>query len=202
VPGGPNHPVFFRPQGFSPSRRLAPLATYRAYFISNPPMGFALRGFVPSASPYALSDAAPLLWLPLSAETLPDPTSGSSTPRKSRPGPWGLARCPTDASLGFSPSEVSSPLRLLWRRNAFAVPSRALLARPHADRTTHASGSLPLRGQPLSLDSDVPPWSFLPRRPSQLFVDADVLGCPSADPPCRHGWHSPLRTPSSPAGAR
>jgi hypothetical protein len=58
----PTHPVVFRPQGFSPSRRLAPLVTYRAYFISNPPMGFALQGFPPPASPYALSNAAPLLW--------------------------------------------------------------------------------------------------------------------------------------------
>jgi len=37
------------------------------------------------------------------------PTPGFDTPRKSRPGPWGLARCPTDASLGFLPFEVSSP---------------------------------------------------------------------------------------------
>jgi len=51
-------------------------------------------------------------------------TPGFDTPRKSRPGPWGLARCPTDASLGFLPSEVSSPPGLLRRRNAFALPSR------------------------------------------------------------------------------
>ena len=45
----PPHPVTLRPQGFSPSRRFAPLMAYRAYFIPVPLMGSALRGLAPSA---------------------------------------------------------------------------------------------------------------------------------------------------------
>jgi hypothetical protein len=39
-PTAPIPPVTFRPQGFSPSRRLAPLMTFRAYSIPVPLMGF------------------------------------------------------------------------------------------------------------------------------------------------------------------
>jgi hypothetical protein len=44
----PTLPVTLRPQGFSPSRRFAPLMTCQAYFILVPLMGFTLRGFSPS----------------------------------------------------------------------------------------------------------------------------------------------------------
>jgi len=38
--------------------------TYQAYFILDPPMGFALRGFSPpNDKSCALSDAAALMWL-------------------------------------------------------------------------------------------------------------------------------------------
>lgn len=56
----PNPPVTLRPQGFSPSRRLAPLATSWACSIPGALLGFALRGFHPPLTPYVLSDAAPL----------------------------------------------------------------------------------------------------------------------------------------------
>ena len=39
-PAFPISPVELRPQGFAPSRRLAPLATFQAYFIPVPLLGF------------------------------------------------------------------------------------------------------------------------------------------------------------------
>jgi hypothetical protein len=201
-PGSPNSPGCVPPSGFlalsvfcSP-RDLSSLFHLESALGVRPPRLYSSRVAVRS-----LERRPPPVVLSSDAETPSAATPGFDTPRKFRPGPWGLARCPTDASLGFFSSEVSSPLWLLQCRSTFALPSRALFARPQADRTIHASGFLPSRGQPLSLDSDVPLWSFLPRRPSQLFVDADALGYPSADPPCHHDWRSPLCTPSSPAGA-
>jgi hypothetical protein len=58
---GPPSLVTLRPQGFSPSRRLAPPATCRACFIPVPSLGLALRGFAPPAMPYVLSNAATLM---------------------------------------------------------------------------------------------------------------------------------------------
>jgi hypothetical protein len=55
-----NSPVVLRPQGFSPSRRLTPRATFQACFILVPLLGFTLRGLHPPMVPYALSSAAPL----------------------------------------------------------------------------------------------------------------------------------------------
>lgn len=43
--GFPHLPLRLRPQDFSPSRRLAPPVTYRACFVSDPSLGFSLRGF-------------------------------------------------------------------------------------------------------------------------------------------------------------
>lgn len=56
----PNTLVPLRPQGFAPSRRFAPRAISRAYFIPIPILGFTLRGFDPRAVPYALSGAESL----------------------------------------------------------------------------------------------------------------------------------------------
>jgi len=63
--GFPIHWFMLRPQGFAPSRRLAPRTTYRACFIPNPSLGFTLRGFHPPAAPYAVFDVGPLLGFPL-----------------------------------------------------------------------------------------------------------------------------------------
>jgi hypothetical protein len=60
-PARPTLPVLFRPQGFAPSRRFAPLMTCWVCFIPIPSMGFSLRGLAPPVSPYVLSNAAALL---------------------------------------------------------------------------------------------------------------------------------------------
>jgi hypothetical protein len=59
-PTDPTPPVTLRPQGLSPSRRLAPRLACRAYFISVPLLGFPLQGFDPTTVPYALSNAGSL----------------------------------------------------------------------------------------------------------------------------------------------
>jgi len=97
----PSSLVTLRPQGFAPSRRLAPPATCRAYFIPVPPLGLTLRGFAPPAAPYVLSDAATLYGVheratervvgPKTAHSnprTPPPLQGLSTLRKSSPARW------------------------------------------------------------------------------------------------------------------
>jgi hypothetical protein len=56
-------PSMFRPQCFSHSRRLAPLCTLRAYFISLPRPGFTFQGVSPLPSRFASSTIRPLLAL-------------------------------------------------------------------------------------------------------------------------------------------
>jgi hypothetical protein len=70
--------VTLHPQGFSPSRCLAPRATCRAYFISVPLLGSTLRGFQPHAMPYVFPDAAPLMGF------RPRPRKDSARPSRGR----------------------------------------------------------------------------------------------------------------------
>jgi hypothetical protein len=82
----PSAPVTLRPQGFTPSRRLAPPTTCRACFISVPPMGLTLRGFAPPAVPYALSDAVSLMGF-VNALQFGSPVRRPSTQPLTRPRP-------------------------------------------------------------------------------------------------------------------
>lgn len=86
----PSPPVTLRPQGFAPSRRLAPPTTCRACFIPVPLLGFPFEA-CPRAVPYALSSAGPLRFSAPLLRASP-PRQGSTTPRRSCTRAWGLAR--------------------------------------------------------------------------------------------------------------
>jgi len=101
----PSPPVKLRPQGFAPSRRLAPPATFRACFIPVPLLGFPFEA-CPSTVPYALSSAGPLRFSTRSSWTGP-PLQGSGTPRRSCTRVWGLARLPRRCLLGIGHFEAS-----------------------------------------------------------------------------------------------
>jgi hypothetical protein len=85
-PPVPIPPVKLRPQGFSPSRRFAPLgwpsglvsSQYRSW-------GFTLRGFSPRPVPYVLSNAVPLYGFLLDQKRRGHPFRDSHT---------GQSRCP------------------------------------------------------------------------------------------------------------
>jgi hypothetical protein len=124
-------PVTLRPQGFSPSRRLAPPTACRACFIPVPLMGFALRGFAPpGAAPYALSNAVTLMRLTLQSRRTS--TSGLNTqPRVPTTGPVFSRVTASDTSLGFFPSEASCQKSACsYAEIGKQSPSRALTARP------------------------------------------------------------------------
>jgi hypothetical protein len=101
----PSPPVTLRPQGFAPSRRFAPPTTCRAYFIPVPLLGFPFEA-CPHTVPYALSSAGPLRFLTTSSR-MPPPPQGSSTPCRSCPRAWGLARLPRRCLLGIGHFEAS-----------------------------------------------------------------------------------------------
>jgi hypothetical protein len=153
-PAVPISPVLLRPQGFSPSRRLAPLMAFRAYSIPVP-----LMGFHPSrlcSSPGAvrlLRRRAPRGFLSTKKEETAPP--GTRTPNKGRRQAWRLNQDPTPiAPLGFPAPRflalssegrshaLSSPLALLrlgrkltspLAPQGFAAQSAAVLSR---DRPT------------------------------------------------------------------
>jgi hypothetical protein len=98
----PRLPVRLRPQGFSPSRRLAPDAACWACFIPVPLLGFTLRGFAPALVPYALSSTATSMELERASRG-PPLLRGLTHRWQSRPSAWGLARTPYGCLLGFFP---------------------------------------------------------------------------------------------------
>jgi hypothetical protein len=98
----PNPPVTLRPQGFSPSRRFAPLAASWACSIPGALMGFALRGLCPPLTPYALSSAATLWAYPRSWPTAVLPTGSLASTEARTPG-LGISQVTGPrASLSFS----------------------------------------------------------------------------------------------------
>jgi hypothetical protein len=110
----PSRPVLLRPQGFAPSRRLAPRATCRASFIPIPPVGFSLRGFDPRPMSYALSDAAALMgFLPCPRELGP-PLQGLCTSHEALAQARGL----TGELPKVPPWDFSSPGSLASRGGA------------------------------------------------------------------------------------
>ena len=142
-PAGPIPPVWLRPQGFAPSRRLAPRATCRACFISVPLLGFPFEALTPSVVPYALSDAAALGFLAATSR-LPPPPQGLEHTTESPSADPGFSRAPrAGASLGF-------PLRgflLAGLGSALPelAPSRPSPHRPRADLLGWAPGFLDRR---------------------------------------------------------
>lgn len=91
----PNPPVTLRPQGLSPSRRFAPRKACRACFIPVPLLGFSLRGLVPPAAPYVLSNAGALMELAVASVDATPPLQGfCARRRKPARETRGLARLP------------------------------------------------------------------------------------------------------------
>jgi hypothetical protein len=96
----PKPPVMLRPRGFSPPRRFAPRATYRAYFISNPLLGLTLQGFHPRAAPYVLPNAESLMgFRPRFRRSLARPSRVSGTPPEARTEELGFSQCPPSCAF-------------------------------------------------------------------------------------------------------
>lgn len=136
----PSPPVTLRPQGFSPSRRLAPLATSWACSIPGALMGFALRGLHPPLTPYALSSAVTLWAYSRGRPTTGLPT-GAPTPAEARTPGLGISQVTGPcASLSFSVSRylaTGNPPSLLAPVN----PSHAFQTRSQADRLVGDPGA-------------------------------------------------------------
>jgi len=82
-PAGPIPPVTLRPQGFTPSRRLAPLMAFRAYSIPVPLMGFYPSRLLSSPSAVRpLGRRVPRGFLSTKKEETAPP--GTPTPGKSQ----------------------------------------------------------------------------------------------------------------------
>lgn len=165
-----------RPQGFSPSRRLAPLATFRAYFIPVPLLGFTLRGFDPPLVLYVLSNAASLGAYPYNRPCVGLP-SGTHTPEEGRnPGPV-IGRVDWSACLlGFHHSEVSYPWRMADALNIYRPLSRfsgavAMLTAPLASQGFFHQGC----SHSFSRTAG-PPCGFPPLHFSRLFGRPAGLG--------------------------
>jgi hypothetical protein len=160
---GSHPPVTLRPQGFSPSRRLAPRATCRACFIPVPLLGFTPRGLVPRATPYAVSDAGPLLGFPPVSEEPGRPSRGPTRRAKPSNATWGLAkpalRCLHELHLlrGFLPPTVARSVNPASPLTRF-VDSAFELAVPLAPQGVYRHR----RSRSLSRPAQ-PPWSSLPR---------------------------------------
>jgi hypothetical protein len=127
-PANPNPPVMLRPQGFAPSRRLAPPAACRAYFIPVPLLGFPFEALIPPIRRTPSRAPRPSRGLHPKSHDFESPPQGSSTNQRSHPPARGL-----DASNEQLPPWVFSPLRFLAPRSAPAkgpsIPSRALPCR-------------------------------------------------------------------------
>jgi hypothetical protein len=193
APADPNLPVTLRPQGFPPSRRVAPLTTCRAILIPVPLMGFSLRGLGPPAVPYALSGAAPLGVRYLSGQR-DTPLQGLTHDAQpgARPGVQ-PGRLPPFAPLGFHRFGVSCPRPPVRGMNAHPPLSR-FLGRTRAGPTAGAPGSPAAGSQPLSSRDRHDPHAVfhlvdplgdvgvaagrgyeVPRKPANVTVDPRLL---------------------------
>jgi hypothetical protein len=102
TPGGSQPTGYVASTGFSPSRRLAPLATSWACSIPGALMGFALRGLDPPLTPYVLSNAATLRAYPRDWPTTGLPTGALTSTEARTPG-LGISQVTGPrASLSFS----------------------------------------------------------------------------------------------------
>jgi len=124
----PRLPVTLRPQGFSPSRRLAPAETCRACFIPVPLLGFSLRGFAPAQVPYALSSTATSVELERASRSS-SLLRGLAHHKQSRPSTWGLARILCGCPLGLIPLRgfLLRPAEATTPQSSCPIPSRASL---------------------------------------------------------------------------
>jgi hypothetical protein len=128
---GSHPPVTLRPQGFSPSRRLAPLMAFRACFIPVPLMGFdPSRLYSSHGAVHSLERRAPRGFF--STQKRKDrPARDSHTTRSSSMGPGvkpgSLSECP----LGLSRSGACCPQQRRTLTRPF-IPSRAFSTRSRA----------------------------------------------------------------------
>jgi hypothetical protein len=162
----------------------------------------------PHTVPYALSSAGPLRFSTGSSRTAP-PLQGSSTPCRSCPRAWGLARWPRRCLHGIGPFEAScvgrrEPNDQLTSPHALLRVGR-VLAFPLAPQGLYQASA-----QPLSLESDVASMGFstsssistlrsdagtglsFPRRPVPRCRRSGVPLRPSSRP-CRSSPRQPFR---------
>jgi hypothetical protein len=176
APAVPKPPVTLRPQGFSPSRRFAPLAASRAYSIPDPSMGFyPSRPFSSPGAVRPLGRRAPqgfLLYQKVEEAAL----SGTLTPNEApAPVPGTSRRSVPNASLGFPASRLTA-LGSEERSHALSSPlALSRLGRKLTAPPAPQGFSLP-RTRPFSLERSQPPCSFPPRYSSRLFGDPTRLG--------------------------
>jgi hypothetical protein len=159
------HLLRLRPQGFSPSRRLALPKTCQAYFILVPSLGFTLQGFGPPADavcplehrlPLEVASGSRLVALLQGLIHLP----------KSRWWSLGFSQVsPPDTSLGLVPFEVCVTEGAQTRRSVLLPSPLALLRlyqRVMSRRRLRVYG--PPDTLPFSREIGQPPWDFPPRR--------------------------------------
>jgi hypothetical protein len=169
----PNPAVTLRPQGFSPSRRVAPPVASRACFIPVPLMGFGpSRLLSPDDAVRPLERRAPRGFFsalrpkpPLQGPThRPEPDVGSGV------WPGSRVNCP----LGLSRFEVSCP----WQPRTLSrptIPSRALPIWSQAGQITGTSGFF-CQERSRSLSRSTYPLAVLHLATSQLFGGSAGLG--------------------------
>jgi hypothetical protein len=155
--GIPCRRLRLRPQGFAPSRRIAPPMACRACFIPVPLLGFTLRGFEPPLAPCSFSDCqhpqgfgtrplphasrfASRMKLTVQRQLVRGPPCwGFARQRKPTLGPWVFHQTPgIRASLGLSLQGFLPLTRRVDLRPA--CPSRAFSLLPQADRNVGAPG--------------------------------------------------------------
>lgn len=194
----PNPLVPLRPQGFTPSRRFAPLATCRACFIPVPLLGLPFEACSPHGAVRPLERRTPQVF----GEVLPDSASPSGI-EAHRVDPargfQGLAGEPRRCLHGFVPSKASYDDRPRTELPA-RLPSRASPSWPRADLPVGAPGSLSTVAQPISLETGVAFMGFCTSSLSRLFGATPGLGYrfPSVPGPRRRRSVAPLRPSSRP----
>jgi hypothetical protein len=171
-PVDPDPPVMLRPQGFAPSRRLAPRATSRACFIPVPLLGFR------SSRPCSTRAAVRHSWRRAPPGV---PTDSEESARPSR-GPAQRAQPDHDAQGLARPScrvppRASSPPRCLasggrWTGSPTASPHVLFRFGLHAGLTAGTPGCFRRRRSRSLSRPARPPWSSLPRWSSRPFGSA------------------------------
>jgi len=175
-------PTTFRPQGFSPSRRVTPRSNVRPCFMPITPMGFALQGFSPTVrSRWLITSEITLLAFFLH-NTEQAPHCGgarfSANPAKD------LRHEPLTTFRVFAPTVDPYRCRTVTSKTAtdpllsFLHLSRVLPSSPgHAARHVNHSCAWPRH-----------PQTANPRTSPE--TDLRIGGCASADSPENAGFHS------------
>jgi hypothetical protein len=158
----PTPPATFRPQGFSPSRRLTPRSPLRPCFMPQPRPGFALQGFSLPSSRTRLSTGRSLL--PSGSPRLPI--------RKPAPAP----RAPTSGLVATRESVASSTGVTPYQR---PIPSWA--SPPSGSLSTRDGNGFP---PPPPMSFGLGPFTLIPW-PALRSVARERPGLSLSRPPTR-----------------